>query len=504
MNAVNTSARALFGGTVVAFAAAGMGFEIVAGALGSYVLGEGITQFSLAAGLYMAAMGAGAWASRYAQARQQRFVECMLAAALAGGCTPAVVYVAVGAAAAPALVLRTALCITGFFVGALLPLIVSLLRRQGQWREVVSRALSLDYAGALLGALAAGSWLIPKFGPLHASLSFAAILVVCAAVCARAFGRLRALRAHFGVTIALLALAGGSSARWMRVADETLLGAAVFHTEQTKFQRVVFTRARGGFDMYLDGNLQFASIDEHRYHEALVHPVLAATAAPSHVLVLGGGDGLAVREVLKDSRVSDILLVDLDPGMTELARHFPPLRTLNGGSLDDPRVRVLNEDALRWVLASRDTPARYDTIIVDFPDPNHYGLGKLYTHAFYEQLAGVLAPHGRLVVQATSPLSARHSYWCIAHTLQSAGWRVRPYHVTVPTFGEWGYVLAAREPVTPPTQLQVAPLRFLDDTILPTLFVFGLDMREVETPINELSRQQLVHLYEQEWRTWMH
>ena len=496
--------RALFGGTVVAFAAAGMGFEIVAGALGGYVLGEGITQFSLAAGLYMAAMGAGAWASRYAHARQRRFVECMLAAALAGGCTPAVVYVAVGAAASPALVLRAALCISGVFVGALLPLAVSLLRRQGAWTHVVSRALSLDYAGALLGALTAGSWLIPKLGPLHASLFFALLLVVCSMACARAFALLRTLRMHFALIFVALAVTAGASGRWMRVADETLLGAAVFHTQQTKFQRVVFTRARGGFDMYLDGNLQFASVDEHRYHEALVYPVLAATARPTHVLVLGGGDGLAVRELLKDARVSDILLVDLDPGMTALAREFPPLRALNGASLSNPRVRVLNEDALRWVLRAAESGARYDTVVVDFPDPNHYGLGKLYTRAFYESLSGIMAPGGRLVVQATSPLSARQSYWCIAHTLQSAGWQVRPYHVAVPTFGEWGYMLAAREPFDAPTLLHTQGLRFLDDTVLPTLFAFGRDMREVDTPVNVLNRQELVHIYEQEWHTWVH
>lgn len=501
---MSRTGRLLYAGTVVAFAAAGMGFEIVAGALGGYVLGEGVTQFSLAAGLYMAAMGAGAWASRHAQQRPQRLVECMLASALAGGCTPSLVYIAVGAGAGPSIALRAGLCLTGFFVGALLPLYVALLRMQGVWTHVVSRALSLDYAGALVGSLAAGAWLVPAVGPQHASLVFAVLMLLCAVMTAKQFGGLRRYALALVATTVVLAAVSGAAARWMRAADETLLGAPVFHTQQTKFQRVVFTRARGGFDMYLDGNLQFASVDEHRYHEALVHPVLAATASPTHVLVLGGGDGLAVRELLKDHRIADVLLVDLDPGMTELATTFPPLVGLNERALRDPRVRVQNEDALRWLLSGGPEAPRYDTIVVDFPDPNHYALGKLYTQGFYESLAARLTPHGRLVVQATSPLSARKSYWCIAHTLQAAGWVVRPYHVTVPTFGEWGYILAAREEFEVPTDLKAGPLRFLDNAVLSTLFTFGLDMREVQTPVNVLNHQELVHIYEQEWHQWVH
>lgn len=494
----------LFYLTVIAFAAAGMGFEIIGGAVGGYVLGDGVTQFSLAAGLYMAAMGAGAWASRYAWARQQRLVECMLAAAVAGGTTPTLVYAAVAAGASPTLVLRAGLCLAGFFVGALLPLFVSVLRRQAVWKQVVSRALSLDYAGALIGSLLAGSWLIPRLGPLHASFAFGLTLVACAAAIGYLTDRLKQVAVPITLSTAVLVLAGFASLPWVHAADEALLGAPVFHTEQTRFQRVVFTRARGGFDMYLDGNLQFSSVDEHRYHEALVHPLLAAVKSPEHVLVLGGGDGLALRELLKDARVQEITLVDLDPGMTALARSFPPLVELNKNAMNDPRVHVINDDALRWVLSFTPDARSYDAIVVDFPDPNHYALGKLYTQAFYQALAAVLSPGGRLVVQATSPLSARRSYWCIAHTIAAAGWKTRPFHVAVPTFGEWGYVLAAREDFEAPNKLQIPNTRFLDDALLPTLFVFGRDMTEVPTPINVLNHQELVRIYEQEWHRWVH
>jgi len=121
-------------------------------------------------------------------------------------------------------------------------------------------------------------------------------------------------------------------------------------------------------------------------------------------LILGGGDGLAMREVLRWPGVESVTLVDLDPAMTTLSQRFPPLAELNQHSFDDPRVTVVNRDAFVWL----DDPGNpFDAAIIDFPDPSTYALGKLYTTRFYYKLQKRLTPDAAISVQSTSPLFAR-------------------------------------------------------------------------------------------------
>jgi spermidine synthase len=247
--------------------------------------------------------------------------------------------------------------------------------------------------------------------------------------------------------------------------------------------------------LFLNGNLQFSSRDEYRYHEALVHPLLAELAHPKRVLVLGGGDGLAVREILKYPSVESVTLVDLDPEMTILFSQTDFLASLNGGALRSPKVRVINADAFVWL---QDVREQFDAIVVDFPDPSNYSIGKLFSVTFYRRLAAVLAPNGWAVVQSTSPLVAPQAYWCVDNTLQAAGFVTAAYHALVPSFGEWGFVLAGRRPFRVPTQLPEG-LRFLTPAVLEQMFSFPPDMQRVPTEINRLDNQVLVRYFETEW-----
>jgi spermidine synthase len=217
------------------------------------------------------------------------------------------------------------------------------------------------------------------------------------------------------------------------------------------------------------------------------------------VLILGGGDGLAAREVLAHPSVEAVTLVDLDPAMTNLARGFAPLAQLNRQALADPRVTVVNDDAMVWL---RSAPVGWDAIIIDFPDPNTFGLGKLYTRSFYQLLASRLAPDGAVAVQATSPLFARKSFWCIVKTMRSVGFTVAPYHVAVPSFGVWGFALAQKKPFTPPAQPPNVARRYLDAEAMAAMFRFPADMAEVDVEVNQLDNQMLVRYYESEWRRW--
>ncbi|HEX3185948.1 MAG TPA: hypothetical protein VHQ94_14205, partial [Pyrinomonadaceae bacterium] len=270
------------------------------------------------------------------------------------------------------------------------------------------------------------------------------------------------------------------------------------YTKDTPYQRIVITRGRAGFQLFLNGNLQFSSTDEYRYHEALVHPAMLLANEPKRVLVLGGGDGLALREVLKYRSVEHVTLVDLDPDMTNLSSRFPLLAQLNQHSFQDPRVQVVNEDAFIWVDENKDAP--YDAAIVDFPDPNSFALGKLYTTRFYRMLRAKLKPDAAVSVQSTSPMFARNSYWCIIRTLEAAGFVVRPYYTAVPSFGLWGFALARTSPFDIPREEPMASLKFLNPQTMTAMFTLSSDIGPVPVEINRLDNQALVRYYEGEWR----
>ena len=284
------------------------------------------------------------------------------------------------------------------------------------------------------------------------------------------------------------------------LAESHVYADDIVHAESTPYQRIVVTRWRDDLRLFLNGNLQFSSHDEYRYHEALVHPGLASLPAARRVLVLGGGDGLAVREILKYPQVEQVTLVDLDAGMTDLFSSAPTLVALNQGALKSPKVKVINADALSWLEDSRE---HFDFIVVDFPDPANFALGKLYTSAFYRLLEKRLSANGLIVIQSTSPLYARQSFWCVVTTLEEAGFRTAPYHALVPSFGEWGFILAARGNTPLPdgsSAVNLEKTRFLTAEILPDLFRFPADMARVPVEPNRLNNQVLVRYFEAEWR----
>jgi len=283
-------------------------------------------------------------------------------------------------------------------------------------------------------------------------------------------------------------------------AEDNIYADEIIFARDSRYQHLVLTRFKDDLRLFLNSHLQFSSRDEYRYHEALIHPGLSSIPAPRHVLVLGGGDGLAVREILKYPQIESIALVDLDPEMTRLFSTHTMLTQLNQKSLLSPKLHITNADAFPWVDSSTDS---FDFIVIDFPDPTNYSLGKLYTTAFYRAVARHLSAQGVMVVQSTSPMFARDSFWCIAATLKQAGLRTYPYHVYVPSFGEWGFVLASSHDYTPPTSLPQG-LRFLDGKGIPLLFQFPPDMAPLNVPPNQLNDQVLVRLYDQDWKDISH
>ena len=283
-------------------------------------------------------------------------------------------------------------------------------------------------------------------------------------------------------------------------AEDNIYADEIIFARDTRYQHIVLTRFKDDLRLFLNSHLQFSSRDEYRYHESLVHPGLAAIPAPRRVLVLGGGDGLAVREILKYPQIESVTLVDLDPEMTRLFSSNPMLTALNQRSFLSPKVQVVNADAFPWI--DSDTSS-FDFIVVDFPDPTNYALGKLYTTAFYRAAARHLSAQGLLVVQSTSPMFARDSFWCIEATLRQAGLKTDPYHVYVPSFGEWGFIIASLRDYSMPKSLP-AGLRFLSVATLPALFQFPPDMARMPMPANTLNDQVLVRAYDRDWKDISH
>jgi spermidine synthase len=262
----------------------------------------------------------------------------------------------------------------------------------------------------------------------------------------------------------------------------------VVAAERSQYQEIVVTERGGDVRLFLDGDLQFSSIDEHRYTESLVYPAMADD--PKRVLILGGGDGLAAREVLRLPGVEEIVQVELDPAVIELAN--TRLSGLNQGALQDPRVHVVLDDAFRWL---RDAPdSGFDAVIVDLPDPDTPALGRLYSTEFYGLAAAALNPGGLMVVQSGSPYSTPDAYWRTTSTVASAGLAVTPYHVLVPSFGDWGYVLARRGPEPPALRLprDVPELRFLDEPTLAASAIFPRDRPRRELEPSTLDRPRIV------------
>ncbi len=488
--------------TVLLVSTCGLVFELLAGATGALLLGDTTLRFAVVVGLHLSAMGVGAWLTRYVDGQlARRLVDCQLAVALVGGATVPCIFLA---GSRTEVVLYALVLLNGVLVGAEVPLLLRLLRRRAKLSELLAGVMSVEYAGALVASLLFSLVVLPSVGAVRTGILFGALNAASALLALRVFANEldapRAIRWRALAVLAALATLAALSPRITRAADQEVSTDPVIFARQTAYQRVVVTRGHGGINLFLDNNLQFASSDEYRYHEALVHPAMASAARRGRVLVLGGGDGLAVREILKYPDVEAVTLVDLDPGMTSLAREAPWLRRLNGASLWSPKVRVVHDDAMVWL--ERDASARFDVVVVDFPDPNNYSLGKLYTSRFYRLLGRHLEDDSVVVVQATSPLVARRSFWCVVTTMEASGLRARPYHAFVPSFGEWGYVLARRGGDERAMGMLPTGLRYFTAAAWPSMGVFAPDMARLPSEVNRLNNQVLVRTYEEEWHRW--
>jgi spermidine synthase len=490
--------------SIFLIAACGLVYELLIATVSSYLLGSSVTQFSVSIGVFIGAMGLGSHLSgRIGRGLLGRFILIEIALAVLGGVSVCLLFWSYAAGLLYWAVLYGVLIVIGTLTGLELPLLTRLLKDYGSFRSVIAQALSFDYVGALAGALLFPLLLLPTLGMARTAFLIGLLNLGVALWNVRVFrDRLRrpgALLALCGVCGGLLTAGFLSSFRLVSLLENRLYEDQIIYTAQTPYQRIVITRWKSDLRLFLDGNLQFSSADEYRYHEALVHPAMSIAPVSERVLILGGGDGLAVREVLKYRAVKEITLVDIDPQMTRLGRTFPAIAALNGGALRDPRVRIVHQDAYQFL--ERDATL-YDVIVSDLPDPNTDVLAKLYSTQFYRLVRRHLSASGVFVAQAGSPFFTRDAFWCVLKTVRAGGLAAAPYHAYVPSFGDWGFVIAGPRPIRQDRAEVTVPTRFLTRPGIREMFAFGKDTAEVPVEVSTLDRPTILEYYLNDTRRW--
>jgi spermidine synthase len=476
-------------------------YELLISTASSYFLGSSVLHFSLTIGLFMFFLGVGSYLSRFFNERLlDLFVTIEIAIGLVGGLSALILYASFSVTDHyyVAAFLVTALLST--LAGLEIPIVTRVLREYQSLSDALAHIMSFDYVGALISSVLFPIVLLPYLGLVQTGCVVGSLNLAVALVVVQAFrGKLSNVPARRWICllgiVGLLSI-GFYSGRVTGFFEQFIYDDQIVFSRQTPYQKIVLTHHNNDVRLYLNGELQFSAIDEYRYHEPLVHVPMIAAESHADVLLLGAGDGLAAREILKHRGVRSVVIVDLDRGVTELARNFPAIVRLNHNVLSDSRVTVINADAWNFVAKEQ---GQFDVIIADLPDPNDVPLGKLYSREFYGLVGHRLKPNGVFVTQATSNFFARRAFSSIAVTLQEVFPYVSPYGTYVPAFGPWGFILAAHQPVQPKWERLPPGLRFLTPESGRNLFSLPEDGSVVPVDSNRLDRLAILQYYSEDW-----
>ena len=507
-------------------------YELIIAAVSSYLLGNSVYQFSVTIGLFMSSMGLGSYLSRYfSRCLVNRFILIEIAIALIGGISSAALfntYIFYESAAVYLVVMFILIASIGTLVGLEIPILTRIIGQYDSLRVTLSNVLAFDYIGALIGSVIFPLILLKYTGLVQSAFIVSLLNVFVAGLLL--FQYWKSVEGRYLLIFATVLTSGSLAVAAMYSTDiDNWLESKLYRdhvqlSKQSRYQKIVLTKRDGQKDLlsaddtivepsglevtnrrkdlrlFIDGNLQFSSVDEYRYHEALVHPAMNLADKRANVLILGGGDGLAAREVLRYPEVKRIVLIDIDPEITKVCSSYPEIVELNQGSLLNAKVTVINQDAYKFVEWGYHNQ-KFDVVIIDLPDPNRESLSKLYSVTFYRLIGNILNAKGVIVTQSTSPFFSRDAFWCIHHTIEEAELYTYAYHLDIPSMGDWGFNLSAK------TSHEIKKIRlsvetnFLTNSLIQAMFQFGKDVNELETKINTLLKPVLMFYYEdQNWR----
>ena len=495
---------------IFATGVAGIVAEYVMSTLATYLLGNAVLQWTLTISLMLFAMGLGSRLSKHIRTSLlDAFLLIEFVLSLICAVSVCLAYLLSAYIQNVAPVIYTLAFIIGVLIGLEIPLALRLNNFFEELRINVSSVMEKDYYGALVGGLLFAFFALPQLGLTYTPIALGTINFLVASVL---FVRYRSLlKFRKGLTLGfvtvpiLLVLVSLMAQPIILYGEQQKYRDRVIYQKQTPYQRIVMTQWKDDFWLYLDGNEQFSSYDEERYHEPLVHPSMGISASRKQILVLGGGDGLAAREILKYPEVERVVVVDIDPAVTALARSHPMFLRLNQGVLDDSRIEIVNRDAYAYL---RDDSSRYDVIIIDLPDPKSANLARLYTVQFYRTAAQHLGPGGVLVTQATSPFFSKTAFLSILKSVRAAELVAVAYHNHIPTLGEWGWVVGIKAPGVEAAQLKrklsrltfdELPTRFLNQDAMVSMLNFGKGVMDQLEEISISEELDLaVHRYYRE------
>ncbi|MEA3455045.1 MAG: polyamine aminopropyltransferase [Campylobacterota bacterium] len=490
----------LFGTFIIAIC--GLVYELLEGTISSYLLGDSIYHFSLVIGLFMSSMGVGAWLSRFIEERLERtFVLLQMAIAMMGGFSALLLFYAFAYIQNYQAFLYLITISLGTMLGVEIPLIIRILKESFSLKTNISNVFTLDYIGALFAALLFPLVLVPQLGLMQTSFLFGLLNLFVGVMAWVIFREILGKKYLVAIVAIGIILITGlvQSNKLISIIENKLYQHNIIYSKQTPYQKIIVTSQKGRIQFYINGAIQFDSIDEYRYHESLVHPVMLTAKAHEKVLIIGGGDGMALREVLKYDDVGSVTLVDLDPAITKLFKENDTLSQLNHHAYESKKVTVINRDAWKFIEESNEL---YDVIIIDLPDPNNLSLGRLYSETFYRLVDSHLSRAGAMVTQSTSPMFSHKAFWCIEKTIKSSGLQTLPYHTYIPSFGEWGFIIGSKisikmKPIDPRIDL-----RYLNNAVIKKMRLFPLDIAKVEVESNRLSAHKLIYYYDEGWDRW--
>jgi len=528
----------------------GLAYEYTFSKLSTDLLGNSSRQWALIIGIMMFFMGIGAdFQKKIEKNLVGKFIAAEVMIGVVGSFGPIIFLYVFGAFRNHFVMIQYGfICLMGFLIGFEIPLLTRINERYStQLRVNLGNILKMDYFGAMVGALI-WIYVLPKFFTIIEGAFVLGIATLLTASISLYFFRdliIHLKRFVFLVAVSLLLICIGftQSVHWTVYAEQRLYRDKIIFSQTTDYQHIVITKSTSGeIACYINGHLQFNSVDEHIYHENLVHPVMNIAPRRDHVLILGGGDGMAVREVLKYKDVKQVTLVDIDPVMTLLARENPIFVKMNGNSLNNANVKIIKNNTLvsgpkedlyiknqNALLEDRIgkvaqlnvinfdavsfmelVQGKYDVIIIDFPDPNSIELAKLYSQQFYHLVSKKLTPQGVLAQQATSPIHAKEAFLCVGRTMQNSGLAAIPIHDNVPSFGEWGWWIAGREQGYTEKKLRQRLksvvefnifTKYLSIDLMRSSISFGKQQLETkETDINTISSVRIYDYYLQAWR----
>jgi spermidine synthase len=478
---------------------AGIVSEYTLSTLATYFLGDSVFQWTMIVSIMLFSMGLGSRLSKYFETGLlEKFVIIEFALSIIASNVTIIVYVFFALYDHTQFIIYLLSVTVGLFIGMEIPLVVRLNQQFQQLKVNISSALENDYFGSLVGGVFFAFIGLPYLGltytPLVLGVINFSVAIVLVMIIWKEIEPKRRFRfqLYAAVVVVLLTCSGLFAKQIVEWGDSIRYQDTIVYSEQSKYQKIVMTYGNGDYWLFLNGHQQLSTFDEALYHEPLVHPVIQLYGEPKQVLILGGGDGAAARELLKYDFIDKITLVDLDPSVTELAKNHPVLISINGNALNHPKVEVINEDGFTYL---EQIDKNFDVIIADFPDPRTVDLGRLYSKEFYWLCRKALSEKGMLVTQAGSPYYAKTAFDCIERTIQSAGFTTLPIHNQVVTLGEWGWVIGSKEKRTLKNALQNVNVnglatQWLTNEALTALSSFG---KEVFRPTHDEIEVNQIH-----------